>query len=175
MINKYTEFINFFKKHGLYEKEMFDYFERKKELIGYHNKELENSRGLYCIYDNKKRLISLKLLIKHVDDSKTALMNIRPYIQAIHAYKNLGKKYIPNIESEILAIYYERLFIKENPDEELEKYLNHIYKSIEKSNTEYKIALLAQKELDEKVTEETSFKKLSTTAKKLTKKYKSKP
>ena len=55
-----------------------------------------------------------------------------PYIQALYAYKNLGKKYKVTSEVEILAMYYERLFIKENPHQESEEYLNNIYKSIKK-------------------------------------------
>lgn len=172
--NYYTKFVNFFKKHGLYNEEIFKYINKNTERFNYYSEEITNIRGLYHYYNKYNELISFKLYLPHIEDNITAIINIRPYIQAIYAYPNLGKKHSSNIDVEIIAIYFEKLYLKENPDPELENYLNNIYTSIKKenNNNEYQIALNAQEKLKNyQQRKKTNLKKLQRKAKKLSKKY----
>lgn len=172
--NYYTEFINFFKRHGLYNKEIFKYIETNTEKFDYYNEDMMNIRGIYYNYDKQNNLVDFKLYLPFINNEITAFINIRPYIKAIYAYPKLGKKYKENAASEMIVLYFERLYLKENPSKEIETYLNNIYKSIneEKEQSKYKIALNAQSELEEfSQISNPSFQNLQKKAKKLFRKH----
>lgn len=172
-MNYYLKLINFFRSHGINDNEMFNYIHKKIEFIDHSNNEIKDLRGIYHIYDKSKKLTEFELYLPNLMDEETVLLSIRPYIQAIYAYNNLGKKYIPNYESEMMAIHFEKTYLKENPNKELESYLNQIYLSIkqEQENTKYKIALEMQEQLEPKITEKNNnIKQIQTLAKKLTRK-----
>ena len=46
----------------------------------------------------------------------------------------------------MVSLYFERLYPQENPNNEIEEYLNNIYVAINKKRAEskYKVALIAQ-------------------------------
>ncbi|MGN1342477.1 MAG: hypothetical protein ACI4VL_04560 [Bacilli bacterium] len=67
---------------------------------------------------------------------------------------------------------YEKIYLNENPNEELERYVNMLnQKIIESNQIEYKIALDLQNELLEYYYKIRNFNKLESKAKKLSKKY----
>lgn len=174
--NIYITFIDFFKRHGLYEEEMFKYIKNSSTSFNYYDESM-NIRGIYYVFNSNKELTGFNLCIPHIDDERTAFINIRPYIQAIYAYKNLGKKYKINAESEMIALYFEKLYLQEHPNVELENYLNQIQESIKNDNsqTNYQIALNAQEELEKYTREKNpNFQKMQRKARRLTRKYKSK-
>ena len=104
-----------------------------------------NIRGIYLSYD-KNILTNFKLYLPYINSEITAFINIRPYIHAIYAYQKLGKIYNANAECEMVSLYFERLYPQENPNNEIEEYLNNIYVAINKERAEskYKVALIAQ-------------------------------
>ena len=175
--NYYTNFINFFKKHGLYNEEIFNYIARNTTSFDYYDEELMNIRGIYYKYNELKELTSFKLYLPYIDSEITAFMNIRPYIQAIYAYTKLGKKHKANAECETIALYFEKLYLQENPNQQLEEYLNNIHTSIKEQKTEkkYKIALNAESDLKKYIEENNpSFNELQRKAKRLSRKYRRK-
>lgn len=172
--NYYTKFIDFFKTLGLYNEIIFKYIYENTERFSYYDEEKMNIRGFYPIFFKKKELIGFKLYLPFIENEITAFMNIRPYIQAIHAYTKIGTKYKTNAESEMLAMYYEKLYLNQNPNEQIKDELNMIYTKIREKNTKkkYRIALNAQQELEEFCKKESpDFDKLKRKARNLTKKY----
>lgn len=173
----YLKLINFFKSHGINNDKMFNYIHKKIEFIDNNNKDIKDLRGIYLIYDKEKKLTQFELYLPDLKDEETILLSIRPYVQAIYAYNNLGKKYIANYESEMMAIHFEKTYLRENPNPKLEDYLNQIYSSIrkEQDDSKYKMALDIQEQLETKITNKNNkFKKIQSMAKKLTLKIKSK-
>ncbi len=173
MNTNYNKFIDFFKKYNLYNEEVFNYIKQQTIIFSIYNEELMNVRGICYNYNKLEQLTSFTLYVPYINNEKTAFMNIRPYVQAICAYPKLGKKYKTAADIEIIAFYFERLYLQDNPNQELEEYLNKIYTRIrdEETETNYKIALNAQPMLEEyaKVTNP-NFKKIQNKAKKLSKK-----
>lgn len=171
-MNNYTKFIDFLKRHDLYNQEIFKYIEENIERFDEHYNELMLIRGIYYNYNDNEELKNFKLCVPYIDNEKTAFLNLGPYIKAIHAYPKLGKKYKQNAEIEIIVMYYEKLFISETKNKELERYLNNIISTIKKENTErkYKITVKALEEL-EGLEKDTNYKKIKSKAKKLSIKH----
>ena len=172
--NYYTKFINFFIKHQLYDEETFKYIERNTTRFGYYDEELMNIRGIYYSFNEIGQLTKFKLYLPYIDSEITAFMNIRPYIQAIQAYKKIGKKYKENANIEMIALSLEKIYLKENPNQEIKEYFNKIYTSIKEQETEkkYKVALKAEPELSEYFQKNISnFTKLNRKARILARRY----
>ena len=170
----YTKFINFFKKYELYNEEIFNYIEDRTIKFDYYDEELINIRGIYYNYNKTNQLTNFKLYLPYINSEMTIFMNIRPYIQAIYAYTKLEKKYKANAECELIAFYFEKKYLQDNPNQEIEKYLNNIYTTIKKQETEqkYKIALNVQPDLEKYIEKnKPTFKELQKKAKKLSRNY----
>lgn len=150
-MNYYTKLIEFFKRNGIDNEEIFKYIDDNTTFIDYRIAEQMEIKGVYPKYNKQKKLIGFDLyIVPH--NNETILLNIRPYIKAICAYYALGTEYNPNldVEAEILAIHYEKLYLKENPNSNSQKYLDTIYSSIrkEEDNSKHKIALQTQEVLE---------------------------
>lgn len=175
-MNYYTKFIDFLKRNGIDNEAMFKYIHERTKVIDYSIEEQREIRGVYPKYDKNYRMEDITLYID-ISNDETILLSIRPYIKAICAYYNLGRPYNPDydIEAETLAIYFEKLYLKEYPNEKSKKYLDNIYKSImeEKDNSKHKIALTTEEELEKTNSNITIFEELHKKAK-LLRKVKSK-
>lgn len=171
--NYYTEFINFFKKHNLYDEKIFNYIKENITLIDYRDEENRQFIGCYYVLNKKEILTKIKIFVPYIDSPITTLINIHEYIHAITLYQYLGKKFKAKKDIEILPLLYEKLYILENPTPELKEYVVKINKSIEENNEEkYTVALKSQEELLKYYHENNpSLKKLQQKAKKLSRKY----
>lgn len=173
MNNLYTEFINFFKKHNLYDEEMFNYIRNNSILIDYREIDKRIFIGCYYISDNDGILRQIKICVPIINNQITTLINIHEYIHAITLYKYLNKKGTIEKEDETLPMLFELLYVLENPNKELHEYLNTINNSIQNGPSKYRIALAVQHELLEYYQKKNpSLKKLQHKAKKLSRKYK---
>lgn len=175
MNKNYTKFIDFFKKHNLYDAEAFKYIEEHSIEFDYYDEEMMNIRGIYYNFNKANKLTGFTLYLPYLDNNKmTSFVRIRPYIQALFAYKELGRNYKPGADSEIMALYFEKIYLQENPIAELKNYFNRILTSIKIQDTEpkYKIALNAQDEFESyNAKNNLDFKKMQTKAKRLSRKY----
>lgn len=173
MNKKYTEFINFFKKHNLYSEEAFKYLIKNTIYFDYREEDKRPYIGYHYLTDKNSILKEIKLYLPYISDYKTLLINIHEYIHALHLYRRLEKKYKKELDSEILPMLYEKIYLLENPNEILEEFLKYLNTLItENSPQEYKIALLVQEELLKYYIEKKpSFEKLQRKARKLTRKY----
>lgn len=176
MNKPYIEFINFFKKHNLYDKEMFDYLRNNSILFDYLDEDKHPYIGYHYLTDKEGKLTKIILFVPYIDDYHTILINIHEYIHGIILYNKLGKKYKQDKDSEILPLLYEKLYLLENPDKNLEPFKKKLNENItENSPIEYKIALEVQNEIINYYQEYSpNLNKLENKAKKLARKYKSK-
>lgn len=171
-MNYYTKLINFLKQNGIDNTTLFQYIHERTVLIDYTIEEQREIRGTYLRYNKRKEVIDFTLYIDTRND-ESILLSIRPYIKAIYAYYSLGTKYKPDIEVETLAIHFEKLYLKENPNQKSQEYLNTIYSNIRKenNNSKYKIALNTEEKLEHIYQDQTpKFPELKKQAKKLIRK-----
>ena len=171
-MNYYAKLIDFFKKHGIDNDKMFRFIRKRTKEIDYSIEEQREIRGAFPIYNKQKEIIDFVLYID-TKSEKTILLNIRPFIKAICLYIELKTEYNleKDIESEILAIYYEKQYLKENPNKQSEDYLNNIYANIknEDDNSKHKIALSTEEELEKISSDKMKFNELHEKAKSLRK------
>lgn len=171
--NYYNEFIDFFKKHNLYNKEMFDYINSNSTKFDYRDEEQRSFLGCYYICNKHNILQKIKICVPFIDSPTTVLINIHEYLHAIELYNKIGKKYQSNDTKEVLPILYELLYFEENRSKELENHLIYLNSKIKTGSEEsYKIALSIKNELLKYYREENpNLTKLQRKAKKLSKKY----
>lgn len=167
----YQKFINFLKEHNLYNEEIINYWQKNKLVFDYLDDEKRQLIGCFYIIE-KGKLKNIKIIVPFIDDDKTILINIHEYIHLLLLYPKIYKKCNIGIDSEILPLFYERIYIEENKTEELLNYYNYINNFIiQQQQKEYIIALNLSKQLLEIYNNDNIYK-LEKKAKKLVKKYK---
>lgn len=164
------DLINFFKRHNLYNKEMFDYFSKNANMIDYRDEEQRILMGCFYIFDKKKRLKSIHLNVPYIYDDITMLISIHEFIHAIMMYKFINKKVNIGIDKEVLPMLYEKIYINENNNPILIEYEKKLNKLINpKDDKEYVIGLALRDQLIENYNYD--FDKLNKKVKKLVRKY----
>lgn len=162
--------IDFFKRHNLYDEETFDYLSKNATMIDYKDEDQRAMVGCFYILDEKKILKKLKINIPYVYNDITALIDIHELVHGIENYPKLGKRFKKDITIEALPILYEKLFILENPSDQLIKYGEYLDGIIEKSSEkEYKFALKIREELLKNYNYDVT--KMQKMSKKLVRKY----
>lgn len=176
MTNYYREFINFLKKHNIYNEEILNYIKYHSTRFDYRDDEKRPFIGCYYSVTKKDILQKFTLYIPIINSPIAVLINIHEYLHAIELYSKLGKKYKPQNSIEVLPMLYEYLYFTENPSKELESHLTYLNNKItEDSPIKYQIAINIQSELLEYYQEKNpSLKTLEKKTKKLTRKYQSK-
>ena len=162
--------IEFFKKHNMYEEKMFNYLEDNTNMLDYKDPDERCFIGCFYILDKKGKLSRLILNIPYVYDDITALINIHEITHGIEHYPQIGKKFIKDTTIEALPIMYEKLYIMDNPSEELIKYGIYLDTLCNKDNAiEYQVALEMRDELLKNYNY--NMKKMKKLTKKIVKKY----
>lgn len=168
----YLKFIDFFKKHNLYDEKVFKYIRENAILFDYLEEEKRAFIGCYYSYDKNKCLSKITVVVPIINDERTLLINIHEYTHAIMLYHKLGKPCKIERDIEMLPMLFERIYLEENKNKNLEKYVKGLNESItEDSEIEYQIALKHQKELLEYYLKTNNFTKLQKKARKLSRKY----
>lgn len=169
-MNYNKNLIEFFKRHNMYDEEIFNYLQKNSIMIDYNDPEQKDFVGCFYILDKNDILKDLKLSLPYVNNEKTMLISIHEITHGIENYMKIGKKFIKDITIESLPLLYEKLYIIENPSEELIKYSEYLDKLItDECDKEYKFALAIRDELIKKYTY--NMKKTSKLVKKLSRKY----
>ena len=141
-MNKYySKFIDFFERHNLYDKEVFDYLHRNSVLFDYRDDDMRPFIGSSCTLKNGK-VDKVVLCVPFIDNDITTLINIHEYVHGLLFYQNIGKK-LNNMDSiEILPMFYERLFLNENAgNSKLVDYYFKLNDSISEEDHKYKLGL----------------------------------
>ena len=143
--------INFFKRHNLYNKEMFTYFEHHSTMLD--SNFLDERMLRCCAYqiDGKTGILQgIHLNIPYVKDEETMLDSIHELTHVIFVYPMLGKKFKKDKTIEVLPLLYEKLYILENPTKKLIEYGKHLDSLVGQDDYEYKLGLDIRDELIEK-------------------------
>ena len=110
----YEKFINFLKKHNLYDEEVIQYWTKNKISFDYLEEESRCLIGCYYKIENKI-LTKISLIVPFIDNDKTVLINIHEYAHALELYSELGKIYEDKVElREIHAREMEKVYLKSN-------------------------------------------------------------
>ena len=140
--------IDFFKKHNLYDPEMFNYFEEHSTMIDSAYKEERIATGCaYLINRNTGVLEGLHLNLPYVKDEETILDSIHELTHAIFTYPKIGKKFKRDITIETLPLLYEKLYLMEHQSKELQDYAHRLDGLIDETNPEYAFGLDAREKL----------------------------
>lgn len=138
----YNEFISFLKSYNLYNKEIVKNFFKTAFMYDYIND--EDIIFNMCIYviNNDNVLIDLKPCVPYINNYKTMLINIHEYVHYYIMYKKLGKKIVIGRNCELLPMLYEKIFIMEKNDKELNDYDEELTNIIKREkNPDYIYAL----------------------------------
>lgn len=141
------ELINFFKRHNLYEEEMFKYLQSNTTILDYHDEEQRDFIGCFYTFVNNNILKSIHLNIPYIYDDITMLISIHEIVHGIDLYKHLHKKTKITNMCEILPILYEKIYIEETNNHNLRKYQQELNKRIKPSEKKYYMALEIMDEL----------------------------
>ena len=175
--NYYLKFIDFFQRHNLYNEELFHYFRNNSILFDYLDTDYHPFIG--CFYTAKKKKVNkIRLIVPYTDSDITNSINIHEYTHAIILYQYINKIFPENNTTEILPMFYERLYLEENKNNALlQEHTDAINKRITLSNDpeiiKYRLALAMQDELLEYYSKgDIDIKKLTAYAKKRAKRIK---
>lgn len=168
---KFNQYIiDFFKRHNLYDEEVFNYLEKNAMMIDYRDEDQRTMIGCFYILDRNEILKKIQVNVPYVYDDVTALITVHELVHGIENYPKIGKRFKKEMTIETLPILYEKLFMLENPSEELIKYGAYLDKIIESSEQrDYLFALKARDELIKEYNYD--MKKMQKKAKRLSRKY----
>lgn len=174
MGNKYKimfdKFIDFLKQHDLYDEEIFKYYWDNTFMFDYIDDELRRFIGCSFILDGNNCLKGIMACAPFIEDDRTVLINIHEYVHVLLMYPYIGKKCDIGRDIEVLAIFYEKLYVLENNNPELDKYSNYLDSKIYYTNEkEYVLGLALRDKLNRLYDKGYSVKKLEKTAKRLVK------
>lgn len=147
MIKYNDELISFFKRHNLYDEEMFKYLQNNTTMIDYHIKEQRDLIGCFYTFVNNNILKTIHLNVPYIYDDITMLINIHEIVHGIELYKKLNKKAKINNMCEILPILYEKIYIEETNNDDLRKYHQQVNNNIGRKDKRYHIAFSIIEEL----------------------------
>ena len=136
------EFISFLKKHNLYDREIINSFLNKSFI----DEDIRYSGCLYII-DNKNILLQVRACVPTIVDYRTMLVNIHEYVHYYIVSKKIGQKVIIGRNCEVLPMLYEKIFIIEKNEEDLNEYDNFLNDSINKEDFSYVYALEIREKL----------------------------
>lgn len=162
-----SKLIDFFKRHNLYDEEMFNYFQNNSIMVDYMLEESHDIIGTYYIFSKNNKLKSLYLVIPYLYDERTMLISIHEIVHAICIYNRLNKSLLIDESIEILPMLYEKIYVLESKSKKAEQFLNYLDSRI-RNNEKYILAFSLRNQLVERY--EYDFTKISKEAKKLLRK-----
>ena len=162
--------IEFFKKHNLYNKEMFKYFSENSTMIDYRDDEQRVFIGTFYITDKNKKLTKIHLNIPYVFDDKTMLICIHEIVHAILLFNKIGHKLNLGIDYEALPMLYEKIYINDINTPEIINYGRYLDSLIEEKDEQYVFGLRIRNDLLSCY--DYNINSMERMVKKLTKKYK---
>ena len=137
----YNKFINFLKSHNLYDEKVLDYW--KKNTTGFDYLDEEGRDFIGCYYQFKNGCLhNIKAIVPYMNNDKTVMMNIHEYVHFFMMYKKLGMPCKIGKDCEVLPVFFEKLYVIENPTKENVDYYNYLRECIINDNNEkYVLAL----------------------------------
>jgi len=138
---------DFFKKHNMYDEEIFKYLYQRTIMADYYDYYQNPAIGFnqYLDKKNNNELIDFVLCIPYPIDNITCINDVYQITHGLVAYDYLNKPYMDEIYWEVLPMFYEKLFELECSDPRVSKYLEQLYGCIDQNTEEkYKYGLYAR-------------------------------
>lgn len=162
-----NKLIDFFKRHNLYDDDMFNYFQDNSIMVDYRLEETRDMIGTYYIFGKNNKLKSFYLAIPYLDDDITMLISIHEIVHAIMAYDRLNKSLVIDSSCEILPMLYEKIFVLESKSQKASDFLNYLDSNI-RCVEQYENGFILREQLIDYY--DYDFKKINKKAKKLLRK-----
>jgi len=144
----HPQVIKFFKKHNLYNEEVFNYLSENALMIDYTSPEETLLIGTFYEVDKQERTIQkIHMIIPYVTDDITMLMNIHEIVHGIELYQYLNKQYTEEIDKEALPLLYERIYILESEKQSLYDYGYYLDSLITPEDKSYYFGLSIREKL----------------------------
>ena len=122
MNNKFFEFLH---THNIYDEEVYKYFLNHSDNFDYYNEDFYRCYiGCNYIKDRNDILKEIRPCVPRRVDDITTMINIHEYVHTLCAYSRLNRKFKLDDNCEILPIFYEKLFILECNNPQLNAYEN---------------------------------------------------
>lgn len=143
----YKKFIEFLKKHNLYDEELYKYWWDNTIRFDYLNEDGRYFINTYYMFKDGY-LVKISAVLPFIDSDITILINIHEYVHMFLLYKKIGKRCNIDKDCEVLPILFERIYIEENNTPDLNKYFDYINDCIiTGSDEKYLLALDISNEL----------------------------
>ena len=79
----YEKYINFLKKHNIYNEELLMYIREYATYFDYYNENEKNyPTSTFPVIDKQKKVIGIRTVIPVITDDITIILNIKEYIKA---------------------------------------------------------------------------------------------
>ena len=120
------KFINFLKETELYNEEVLEYIKPNTVKVDY-SPEAIDFIGCFPVTDENNKLRAIRMCVPKMIDDITVAINIHEYVHLLMIYRSLNKEYEEPKDAELMPVYYELAYLKENNlDDYLNYYLEHI-------------------------------------------------
>lgn len=126
----YSKFVKFLREQELYEEKSFNYIMNKAFFVDFTNEPVDNLKvGCTLIFSQAPKTFELSDRLRSffpvmpVLNSETAVsICIYVYVQALLLVERVEKRIIDDSYNEILPLFYQKLYIVRNYNEELATY-----------------------------------------------------
>ena len=107
------KYINFLKKYDLYREDIFEYMKDKTKYIDYR---LDESKRFYGVFTNIENGIikDIRVMVPYIVDDTSISIRIHEYIHVLKIYDYLNKEYVFTDYEDLLPVFYELVYAKEN-------------------------------------------------------------
>lgn len=141
------KFLNFLKRHNLYDEEKYSYLKQNSSKVDI--KINQDFIGCYFNKDEQNRIIKIRLIIPILENDITVMLAIHEYVHGYIMLDKINTTDIEEDEEEVLPMFYEYLYYLENRNKEIEEYRINMIKTVFTENKfKYKLALLLLEELE---------------------------
>lgn len=170
----HPKIVEFFKKHNLYDREMFGYLYSECQFVDYYDHDVNFMVG--CPPKTNKytnKIEGFSLVLPYAWDERTILVSIHELAHAIYWYKKMGQKYNKakdEIEVELFPMLVERTYVEENLTKGLASYEAFLDGTIDSNDApQYRFAIESRDQFSSSDIED--FVKLDKATKKLARRW----
>ena len=107
------KYINFLKKYDLYREDIFEYMKDRTKCVDYR---LDESKRFYGVFTNIENGIikDIRVMVPYIVDDTSISIRIHEYIHILKLYDYLNKEYVFTDYEDLLPVFYELVYAKEN-------------------------------------------------------------
>ncbi len=107
------KFIKFLKDNNIYDEKVLEFFKNNSTYVDFKDDDTKYFIGCYPKVENGI-LKGVNICVPDMEDEVTVTINIHEYVHTLELYKKLNKEYKETSYEEVLPVFYELIFFKEN-------------------------------------------------------------